>query len=203
MRFFVFILACFILIAPSAFADMTDQPVAQLQMLDKSTARTSTIEARIDQTLQFGSLYIKPRACRTSGPFDRPENAAFLQTWEVPIGKTEPEWVFSGWMFSSSPALSAMDHPVYDVWVLNCFDPDAPVVEAPETVTIVDGEEIDLEENEAEDVPQAENQENGEVAKPETNEGGVPNLMTGGMTEEVAPPSETFDRMMEGILGEN
>ena len=49
-----------------------------------------------------------------------PEAAAFLQIWERKPHEDQSKWVFSGWMFSSNPALSAMDHPVYDVWVIDC-----------------------------------------------------------------------------------
>ncbi len=101
--------------------EMTDYPVVKLQSLDKSTARTMTFEARVGSTIKFGPLYIKVDACRKSSPLDSPENASFLQIWEV-TKKEEAHWIFSGWMVSSSPALSAMDHPIYDVWVLDCLE---------------------------------------------------------------------------------
>ena len=102
-------------------AEMTDYPVVKLQSLDKSTARTMTFEARVGSTIKFGPLYIKINACRKASPLDSPESSAFLQIWEV-TKKEEARWIFSGWMFASSPALSAMDHPIYDVWVLDCLD---------------------------------------------------------------------------------
>lgn len=103
-------------------AEMLDFPVVKLQALDKSTARTVTFEAKVGSTIEYGSLFIKIQACRKSEPLDPPESAAFLQIWEVPLHAEKSEWVFSGWMFASSPALSAMDHAVYDVWVLDCLD---------------------------------------------------------------------------------
>lgn len=99
---------------------MEDYPAAQLRMLDKSTARATTSEVAVGSTIQFGSLYIKVQACRKADPIEKPESAAFLQVWELPPEEDDSRWVFSGWMFASSPALSAMDHPVYDVWVINC-----------------------------------------------------------------------------------
>lgn len=101
-------------------AAMEDYPSVEIKALDKSTARTSQMEVKVGETFQFGSLYIKVQACRQSSPMETPESAAFLQIWEVPPEQSESQWVFSGWMFASSPALSAMDHPVYDVWVLAC-----------------------------------------------------------------------------------
>lgn len=110
-------------------------PVVKLKTLDKITARTNTFEAKVGSTVKFGPLYIKVQACRKTSPIDLPETAAFLQVWEIvkdtdtiaanalagSAEKDKPQWVFSGWMFASSPALSPMDHPVYDVWVIDCL----------------------------------------------------------------------------------
>ncbi|MBI2234912.1 MAG: DUF2155 domain-containing protein [Micavibrio aeruginosavorus] len=100
---------------------MTEYPVVRLQSLDKASARTMTFEVRVGSTVKFGPIYIKVQACRKSPPIDPPEAASFLQIWEVtPHG--ESKWIYSGWMFASSPALSPMDHPIYDVWVLDCLE---------------------------------------------------------------------------------
>jgi len=119
--------------APSAMAAMEDYPAVQLRLLDKSTARTTTQDIPVGSTIQYGSLYIKIQACRKADPIEKPESAAFLQVWELPPEEQESRWVFSGWMFASSPALSAMDHPVYDVWVLDCTGrEEEPLPEEPE-----------------------------------------------------------------------
>ena len=83
---------------------------ARLQGLDKITARVSTIEAPVGQPVTFGALEITVRA----------ESAAYLEIVERKTNE-EPKMVFSGWMFASSPAVSAMEHPVYDIWVLDCM----------------------------------------------------------------------------------
>ena len=99
---------------------MEDYPQVVLKGLDKSTARTQEITATVGQTIEFGPLYVRIQACRKNPPIETPESAAFLQIWEVPPETGKSVWVFSGWMFASSPGLSAMDHPVYDIWVLDC-----------------------------------------------------------------------------------
>ena len=113
--------AALILAAPMARAELEPQPVAKLRTLDKVTARTMTFEAEVGSTVKFGPLFIKIRSCRKAPPVDQPESAAFLQIWENSLKDKTPQWVFSGWMFASSPALSPMDHPIYDVWVLDCL----------------------------------------------------------------------------------
>lgn len=100
---------------------MIPRPVVKLRSLDKITARAETFEASVGATVKFGSLYIKPRTCQEASPLEKPESASFLQIWEMST-EDEPEWVFSGWMYASSPGLSSMDHPIYDVWVLGCLE---------------------------------------------------------------------------------
>ncbi|UEM05105.1 DUF2155 domain-containing protein [Skermanella rosea] len=98
---------------------MESMPHAVLQGLDKVTARVVTIEVPVGQPVEFGSLRITAQTCRKASPVEPPESAAFLEILEErPDEATEA--LFSGWMFASSPALSALEHPVYDVWVIDC-----------------------------------------------------------------------------------
>ncbi|WP_374634912.1 DUF2155 domain-containing protein [Ferrovibrio sp.] len=94
-------------------------PIAVLQGLDKITARITTFDAALDQTVNFGRLQITVRACRKRPPEYPPENAAYLEIVEQVTGSA-PVQRFQGWMFASSPALNALEHPVYDVWVIDC-----------------------------------------------------------------------------------
>lgn len=103
-----------------------EHQVAVLQGLDKITARISPVFATLGLPTYFGSLEIVVRACRETPPTEPPESAAFLEIRELPpnVGRDrEPEILFSGWMFASSPAVSALEHAVYDVWVVDCEEP--------------------------------------------------------------------------------
>jgi len=93
---------------------------AVLQGLDKVTARISTFEAPFDVPVRFGSLVIQARACHKAPPTEPPESTAFLEIDET-FETTLPRDLFTGWMFASSPAVSALEHPVYDVWVVDCM----------------------------------------------------------------------------------
>jgi hypothetical protein len=94
---------------------------AVLQGLDKVTGRVLTIDAPVGATIHFGTLEIIARTCRKRPPEEQPEAAAFLDIWEIKRGEPATS-LFRGWMFASSPALSALEHPVYDIWVLDCED---------------------------------------------------------------------------------
>ena len=100
-----------------ARADAYD--VAVLQALDKVTAQVSTMDAPIGEIVKFGTIEIVARTCDKRPPEETPESAAFLDVWEVRPGEPAAS-VYRGWMFASSPARAAMEHPVYDVWVLDC-----------------------------------------------------------------------------------
>ena len=93
--------------------------IAVLQGMDKVTARVSTIEAPVGQPIRFGTLEIIVRTCDKRPPEETPESAAFIDIWEIRSGEPAQS-LYRGWMFASSPALSAMEHAVYDVWVLDC-----------------------------------------------------------------------------------
>lgn len=93
---------------------------AVLQGLDKVTARISTFPVSTTEEIRFGTLSIRVRACHKTPPTEPPESTAFLEITDIRPG-AEPVLLFSGWMFASSPALSALEHPVYDVWVVDCM----------------------------------------------------------------------------------
>lgn len=111
-------LACVPVTASAAPDTMEARGAAKLRVLDKITARTSTFDVKLDQTVSFAALRVTLRACRENPPTEPPESAAFLEISEIAAEGARK--VFSGWMFASSPALSAMEHAVYDVWVLGC-----------------------------------------------------------------------------------
>ncbi len=96
------------------------KPIAILHGLDKVTARTERLQATIKQKIYFGTLTIKVRTCYKNPPTENPESAVFVEITDNVIGQGN-SLVFNGWMFSSSPALSALEHPIYDVWVVDCI----------------------------------------------------------------------------------
>lgn len=108
-----------LLAADALGQDRGGNTIAVLRGLDKVTARISTIEAPIGETVRFGTLRILAQTCRTRPPEEPPETTVFLEITDIKPGET-PVRLFTGWMFASSPALSALEHPVYDVWVIDC-----------------------------------------------------------------------------------
>ena len=124
-------LAALVLAAVPAQAQQGPVTAAVLQGLDKTTARVSTIKAPLGGVARFGTLRITARACHKKPPTETPESTAFLEIVDMRPDSPSIQ-VFTGWMFASSPAVSAMEHPVYDVWVIDCTsEPLASQAEAP------------------------------------------------------------------------
>ena len=113
------------LLGPPSAALAAPHDTVVLQTLDKVTARVSTVEVPVGRMLRFGTLEIIPRHCDKRPPEETPESASFLDIWERRPGE-KVKGLFSGWMFASSPALNALEHPVYDVWVIDCLNKGGP-----------------------------------------------------------------------------
>jgi hypothetical protein len=109
------------LASPAGPAGADPMAIAVLRTLDKVTARVSTIEVPVGSSTSLGSLEVTVRACDKRPPEETPESAAFLEVVETKPNEP-PQQLFSGWMFASSPALSALEHPVYDIWVIDCVN---------------------------------------------------------------------------------
>jgi len=108
-----------VLTSPALAQQGGEGQVAVLQGLDKITARITTIDAPVGQPVRFGTLDITVRRCHKRPPEETPETTVYLQIRELRLGERIQD-LFAGWMFSSSPAVSSMEHPVYDVWVVDC-----------------------------------------------------------------------------------
>ena len=111
-------------ITPAFAADIA-KTKAVLRGLDKQTGKKMTLTIPVGKDQSIGDLKILPKACYERSGDEAPDSIAFLEISEPQINhqtqKVEGEKkVFSGWMFASSPSLSALEHPVYDVWVLGC-----------------------------------------------------------------------------------
>lgn len=117
-----------------------------LQGMDKVTGRVKELSLPVGSSIDFGELTITVDKCLTKTPEETPENAAFLRIVQ------EDKELFSGWMFSSNPAISAMEDPVYDVWVVSCVY-ETPAISETEVLSLPepDNEEVELTDMEIED----------------------------------------------------
>ncbi len=102
-----------------AHADRIKNPTAVFSGLDKITGRIVSFEVATDETVQFGALQLTPRICYSRPPTENPNTTTFVEVDEVTLENSYRR-IFTGWMFASSPGLSGIEHPVYDVWLVEC-----------------------------------------------------------------------------------
>ncbi len=112
-----------VLMAPStAAAQRIENQTAVFAALDKVTARISRLEAPLGKQEAFAALKVTARVCYTRPPTEPPKTSAFVEVDEVALDGSQKR-IFSGWMFAESPALNALEHAVFDIWLTDCANP--------------------------------------------------------------------------------
>ena len=114
-------LLCSAWVIPSVNAKEIYTNMARMQAMDKITGKVSEIDVPVNGETRFGSFSITVRECATRPPEETPENFAFVDIIDDYNINTKVN-IFRGWMISSSPALNAVEHPIYDVWLLKCVN---------------------------------------------------------------------------------
>ncbi|MAC61119.1 MAG: cellulase-like protein [SAR116 cluster bacterium] len=121
-KFNIIILLLFVFYASNeTFASWIKFDGAQFSALDKITARIEKLELNLNDEEVLGSLTIILKSCQNRPPDYLPESAAYVEIYDK-LNKNYEEGtlIFSGWMFSSSPAISALEHPIYDIFLISC-----------------------------------------------------------------------------------
>jgi hypothetical protein len=104
---------------PAAAQEWRPQRIAVLQALDKVTARVTTLRATLNQPERFGSLTITVRSCNARPPDEVPDAAAWLEIADS-RAPANGAAVFRGWMFAEAPGVNMLEHPVYDIRIMEC-----------------------------------------------------------------------------------
>ena len=112
--------------APAAPSRRQRRRVAIVEAVDKITAESMRFEVEVGgRPVRFQrTLIFTARACEVSAPDEQVSDAvAYLEVSLQPRGViqvSEPRQIFRGWMFASSPAVSGLQHPIYDAWIVGC-----------------------------------------------------------------------------------
>jgi hypothetical protein len=115
-----------------AHAQRVENAIAVFAALDKVTAAVKRVTVQLNKTGEFRTLRITPRACYTRAPTEPPRTSTFVEIDEIMFDGKEKR-IFTGWMFAESPGLNPLLHPVFDVWLTACSEPQrAPVAKGPQ-----------------------------------------------------------------------
>ncbi len=93
----------------------------KLKVLDKVSSKNTELEFKIGDTIIYKNLQIKALKCKNSEFDDDPEITAYLQVIDLNKSGNDEVFVFNGWSFASSPSINPFDHPVYDLWIIECI----------------------------------------------------------------------------------
>lgn len=120
MRLIGFLAAALLAALPAGAQDRwVMQRVAELQALDKVTARVVTLRAQVNQPERFGTLTITVRACHARPPDEVPDAAAWMEITDS-RAPANGAAVFRGWMFANAPGVNMLQHAVYDIRIMEC-----------------------------------------------------------------------------------
>ena len=117
LKFFLFLFL--ISINQSVVDDSIE--IIKLKILDKVSSKNTELEFKIGDTVNYKNLQIKVLKCKNSEFDDDPEITAYLQVIDLNKTNNDDVFVFNGWSFASSPSINPFDHPVYDLWIIECI----------------------------------------------------------------------------------
>ena len=101
--------------------DNIEGDYTELKILDKISSKNILVKLKNNELITHKDLSIKSLKCKNSEFDDNPEITAYIQVKDLRDQNNDEVFVFNGWMFSSSPSIAPFDHPVYDVWLINCY----------------------------------------------------------------------------------
>tara|TARA_B100000902_G_scaffold385724_1_gene427460 strand:- start:1109 stop:1516 length:408 start_codon:yes stop_codon:yes gene_type:complete len=116
-----FFISNFFFLVSSFSQNNLEGTFTDLKILDKISSKNTLIKLKNKETFIFKDLSIKSLKCKNSEFDDDPEITAYIQVKDLTNKKNDEVFVFNGWMFSSSPSIAPFDHPVYDIWLVNCY----------------------------------------------------------------------------------
>ena len=118
---YLIILFYFFLIIESNSNNNLEGSFTDIKILDKISSKNTSLKLKNGEIKKFKDLEIKSLKCKNSEFDDNPEITAYIQVRDLTYKNNDEVFVFNGWMFSSSPSIAPFDHPVYDVWLVNCY----------------------------------------------------------------------------------
>ena len=118
----LFILILFLFISLDAHSsDNLEGTFTDIKILDKISSKNILLKLKNREETIYKDLLIKSMKCKNSEFDDNPEITAYIQVSDLTNKDKNNVFVFNGWMFSSSPSITPFDHPVYDIWLVNCY----------------------------------------------------------------------------------
>ena len=121
LGFFLFLIFSLIFSLNLYSADQLEGNFTDIKVLDKISSKNTLLKLKNEEEIKHKDLLIKSMKCKNSEFDDNPEITAYIQVKDLTNNNKDDVFVFNGWIFSSSPSITPFDHPVYDIWLVNCY----------------------------------------------------------------------------------
>ena len=119
--FFTVLLLLIIITLPVVAKNELEGNFTDIKVLDKVSSKNKLLKLKNGEDFNYKDLLIKSIKCKNSEFDDNPEITAYIQVKDLTNKDKNDVFVYNGWMFSSSPSIKPFDHPVYDIWLVNCY----------------------------------------------------------------------------------
>ena len=117
----IFIYIIFFKISSALSENINIGTYTDIKVLDKISSKNELVKLNNGIETIYEDLAIKVMKCTNSELDDNPEIKAYIQVRDLTIKNNNKVYIFNGWMFSSSPSIAPFDHPVYDIWLVDCY----------------------------------------------------------------------------------
>ena len=119
--FIIFLIIIFLITKSYSSTNDLEGNSTSIKVLDKISSKNILLTLKNGEDIQHKDLLIKSIKCKNSEFDDNPEITAYIQVKDLTKKDKDDVFVFNGWIFSSSPSIAPFDHPVYDIWLVNCY----------------------------------------------------------------------------------
>jgi hypothetical protein len=119
--YFIILILFFFPFSKSQSSNELEGTSTDIKVLDKISSKNALVKLKNGEDFKYKDLLIKSMKCINSEFDDNPEITAYIQVRDITKQNKDGVFVFNGWMFSSSPSIEPFDHPVYDIWLIDCY----------------------------------------------------------------------------------
>ena len=104
----------------SIYGETIEKKYASFKLLNKTTNKVTTKEILVNSIVNWETLKIEVLFCASTPPTEVPEDYVLIDVYDL-INK-EKNNIYKGWMISSSPDVTPLENPIYDLWLLDCIN---------------------------------------------------------------------------------
>ena len=108
----------FFLLPITVSAETIEKKYASFKLLNKTTNKVSTKYISVNSKISWETLNIEVLYCGSTPPTEIPEDYVLIDVYDTI--NNENTNIYKGWMISSSPDVTPLENPIYELWLVDC-----------------------------------------------------------------------------------